>query len=232
MEMRKERHLVQVTEVEMIIPLIDPLKKPSTRRLPIYTSIVGVLGLVGCFLLIYVFPSPVRTADGSLVPDTGQHMLDTLLMVLVILDILGSALLLLLQARRLRTPHHIRINQEGIFYSYYLFTFVKWDEIAAFVPHKGNNAGGPFVLSIVLRDETTVIARFLEANSKNIWQKTLYCFLTRASLWFSHTSNAPSPLSLHQSVLPLSIDELITAIQERFATELREYHITFGQGRS
>lgn len=49
---------------------------------------------------------------------------------------------------------------------------------------------------------------------------------TRFTL-FRHL-NSSFPFGFSQRILPVSIDELLTTIQERFATELREHSIAIG----
>jgi len=50
--------------------------------------------------------------------------------------------------------------------------------------------------------------------------------MSKIDLYFYRRSNNLSPLIIPQGILPISIDELIAMLQERFASELREYHIT------
>jgi|SRR5579859_5927298 len=127
---------------------------------------------------------------------------------------------------------HLSISHQGIFICNFLFVFIRWDEISALVPYSQDSKGAPRRLGIVLQDSKAVLARFLEENSRNFWQRALYSFLVKISAWFLRFSKAPSLLYIGQEVLPISIDELVMALQERFATELCEYHISVYSGNN
>lgn len=138
--------------------------------------------------------------------------------------------------KRFRTSHaplsYLSISHEGIFLSHILFVFVPWNEIAALVPYWKNNEGNPQYLGIVLRDEKMVRKRFIQENARNSWQRALYSFLVGVNAWLLRLGRAPSSLSIDQDSIPISIDELIMAIREKFAAELREYHIPIRDGRT
>lgn len=146
----------------------------------------------------------------------------------------GKTEMLIPLTKGFRTSHtpvaHLSISHQGIFLCNFLFVFIRWDEISALVPYSQDSKGAYQHLGIVLRDTETVLARFLEENSRNIWQKALYSILIKPSVWLFHFSKDPSLLFLSQEVLPISIDELVMALQERFATELSEYHISVYPG--
>jgi hypothetical protein len=124
-------------------------------------------------------------------------------------------------------PHQLRINQEGIFCNLPVFsTLIPWDEIAALVPYTYHFLGDYPVLGIVPRDYNALITRTIEKHAKHAWQKAWYHLLDSINTWFSHGSNALTPIHVYESTLPISIDELLATIQERFAVELCEHHVT------
>ena len=77
-------------------------------------------------------------------------------------------------------------------------------------------------LAIVPQNPEVIIARIFDERSRNFLSR----FMSKIDLYFYRRSNNLSPLIIPQGILPISIDELIAMLQERFASELREYHIT------
>lgn len=110
--------------------------------------------------------------------------------------------LLTLCLRQMRAPlPYIRINHEGIFASEGSF-LIRWTDIKELSPPTRRRS---HFLRIVVRD-------IREVNSRaNILSRT---FLLAG---------------IDERTLPVSMDELLTTIQERFATELREHSITIGR---
>lgn len=109
--------------------------------------------------------------------------------------------LLTLFFRQMRAPlPYIRINHEGIFTSEGSF-LIRWTDIKELSPPTRQRS---HFLRIVVRDIREVSAR------ANIRSRT---FLLAG---------------IDERTLPISMDELLTTIQEHFATELREHSITIG----
>ena len=121
----------------------------------------------------------------------------------------------------------IRINQEGIFCGLPVFeTLITWDEIAVIAPYTLKFLGHYPVLGIIPRDYKALITRTIEEHAKNAWLRTWYHLLDNINTYFLHRSNALAYINIYQYKLPISIDEFITVIYERFAVELREHQVT------
>ena len=208
---------MQVTETEIILPFNANRNIPLSRRDILSLCIAGIFMLGGgIFLLI---------PHGGLIPITNESPLSILLIILSILILLPSTALLAmsLQGESMHSPRFVRIDHEGIFFSYLLPTVVKWSEISMLTPYTTRTYLGSrsVALGIAPQDPENILARITDKRSMNF----LSHFLMKADLYFYHRSNKPSPLILPQMLLPISIDELIAMIQERFANELREHHV-------
>ncbi len=201
---------MQVTDTEILLPfkLNNSL---SNRDMISFLGIGGIVMLgIGMFWLI---------ADWGQIPEI---LLPILLIGLAILFLLS--LVMLLQYER----YFIRIDHEGFFFSH-LFgvalvpTVVKWSEISTLLPYTLTSLGRSITaLGIVPHDPEALIARLVNGRSRNF----LSHFVAQINLFFYRRSSVLTPLNIPQVILPISIDELIAMIQERFAAELREYHIT------
>lgn len=212
---------MQVFETEIVIPLTAhmplPLKrgKRSPRRQLLFACMESAFGIgFGIFLLLS--SSGLKTSHGA--PAPGTNVLFALCIVLIVLAILLpliSLLTITLQARSTRSPHQVSINHEGIFTSRDSF-LIKWAEIKELSP--ATFLGSPY-LQIVPWDLAEVAERAKVSSGRS-----LRFGINLTLLLFGH-SKSPAPIGLSQRVLPISIDELLTAIQERFASELNEHHI-------
>lgn len=172
-----------------------------------------MLGL-GIFFLLFF--SGLKTSHGA--PAPGTNVLVALCIVLIVLAILLPLIALLtitLQARSTHSPHQVRINHEGIFTSRDSF-LIKWAEIKELSP--AMFLGSPY-LQIVPWDLAEVAKRAKVSSGR--FQR----FGINLTVLLFGRSKSLAPIGISQVVLPISIDELLTAIQERFASELQEHHI-------
>lgn len=212
---------MQVFEAEIVIPLTAqrPLPGKREKRSPrrqflfICFECAFMLGL-GIFLLLS--SSGLKTSHGA--PAPGADVLFALCIVLIVLAILLLLITLLtitLQARSTRSPHQVRINHEGIFTSRDSF-LIKWAEIKELSP--ATFLGSPY-LQIVPWDLAEVAERAKVSSGRFLH------FEINLTLLLFGRSKSPAPIGISQRVLPISIDELLTAIQERFASELHEYQV-------
>jgi hypothetical protein len=201
---------LQVTDTEILLPF-NVNSSLSSREMISFLGIGGIVMLgLGVFWLI---------ADWG---QTLEMLLPILLIGLAILFLLGS--MVLLQNER----YFIRIDREGFCFSH-LFgvalvpTVVKWSEISTLLPYTLTSLGRSIpVLGIVPYDPEALLARLVNGRSRNV----LAHVVSQMNLAFYRRSSALTPLNIPQVILPISIDALIAMIQEHFAAELREYHIT------
>jgi len=142
--------------------------------------------------------------------------LGIVLIVLAILLPLIDLLTITLRARSTRSPHQVRINHEGIFTSRDSF-LIKWGEIKELSP--ATFLGSPY-LQIVPWDLTEVAERAKVSSGR------LLRFGVNLTLLLFGRSKSPAPIGISQRALPISIDELLAAIQEHFAPQLLEHRIT------
>jgi hypothetical protein len=150
---------------------------------------------------------------------------------MIILSILTSlivALTIPLQIRQLRVgPAQLCISHEGILCSTLFPWSLRWDDIATLFLYTWEYLGSRPALGIVPRDFEALCTRFLEEHSRNARHRACYSLLLRISIWiYRRSKKSLAPIHILQVTLPISLDELIAIIQERFATELREHHIT------
>ena len=110
----------------------------------------------------------------------------------------------------------VRINHEGIFTSRDSFLF-KWVEIKELA--LSTFMGVP-LLRIVPWDLTEVAGRAKASVGP------FYRFGINLTLMLFGHSKSLAPIGISQMALPISIDKLLTAIQEHFGAELHEYRIT------
>jgi hypothetical protein len=121
----------------------------------------------------------------------------------------------------------LSINHKGILCGLPIFsTLITWDEMIAMVPYTWKLFGYTYpVLGIIPRDYKSLITRAIEEHTEHAWQRAWYHFLDKINAWFEHGSNARAPIHIFELRLPLSIDELLVVMQERFTVELREHHV-------
>ncbi len=208
---------MQVTETEIILPFKIERNRSFSKRNLVPLCLIGFLLLsAGVFFLI---------PHKGLIPTTGEEPLAIFLIVLAIMFLLPSisALAIMLRGESSRAPRFVRIDHEGIFFSHLLPVVVKWSEISTLVPYTWTYLGSYHAdLGIIPLNSEAIIDYIVENRSKNF----LSMILSKINLYLFSRSNALTPLNIPQVFLPITIDELITMIQERFADELSESHIT------
>lgn len=205
---------MQVTETEIILPFSVKRGIPLSRRDLLSLCLIGfaLLG-VGLFWLI---------PHGGPIPTAGGDSLAFVCIVLAILFLLPSVTALVLFQRGERSPQGVHITHEGILFAHLFPTVVAWSEISALVPYRWTYMGRPLtVLGVVPHDPEAIIARYIEKRSRNVFIR----FLAKSNIAISRRANTLTPLHIPQAMVPITIDELLAMIQERFADELREHHI-------
>jgi hypothetical protein len=211
---------MQVTETEVNYPLYirnehgQDISNPYALLVVMCAMFVLLLSLGICCLVFLPYISVILS-----------FLIDLFAILCILYSLIGAMTIPIL-VRGLRTgPWQLRINREGIFYSYILSIFIRWDEITALVP---STFWGMSKLSIVVRDEVTVFKRFLELNARNRWEMTYYRLVVQLNIWISRNFfHVPSPFYLGQKLLPISIGTLVMVIQEQFESKLREHRISF-----
>lgn len=180
------------------------------------------LCLMGIFLLgagvFFLIPHE------GLIPTTGEGPLAIFFLVLSILFLLPSiiALAMIRPGDRSRSSRFVRIDHEGFLFLYLFPTVVQWSEISSLVPYTRAYLGRPYAeLAIVPKDPEAILARIIDERSRGFFSH----FLARINVYFYRRSKTLSPLKVPQVILPVSVDELIAMIQERFANELREHRV-------
>ena len=204
------RVALQVTETEIVLSLDLNRYIPSKEMVS--------LGLVGLLML--------GGGIWWLVSTWGQvprMFLPILLIGLALLVLLGS--IMALDMLRQGDRRFVRITHEGVFFSPLLPTVVKWSEIAALGPYTRTFLGSSFIsLGFVPRDPEALFARIIEAHSNNAFFHVISKINVALYRRFSSTF---LPLQISQMALvPSSVDEVVTLIQERFSAELRASPIT------
>lgn len=134
---------------------------------------------------------------------------------------------IILQSESLPLSYCTRVTHEGFSFSH-LFgvalspLVVQWSEISALVPYTRIYLGRPVAsLGIVPHDPEAIVARIIQDKSVSFFSH----FLMKVNIYFYQRSKALSPLNIPSVILPVSIDELIELIQERFASELNTHCI-------
>lgn len=143
------------------------------------------------------------------------------------MQITEAEIIILLNVPMNSLLRQLHITHEGIFCGLPVFsTLISWDKMIAIVPYTLKLFGNNYpALGIIPRDYEALITRAIEEHARNAWQRAWYHLLDRINTWFEHRSNALAPIHIYELSLPISIDELLAVIQERFAVELREHHI-------
>ncbi|EFH87201.1 hypothetical protein [Ktedonobacter racemifer] len=204
---------MQVTDTEILLPFKNsPQNSPLSSR-----EMISYLGIGGSAML--------SIGIVWLIADWG-HIPEILLPILLI----GFAILCLLCSMMLwqNERHFIRIDREGFCFTQ-LFggtqvpTMVAWDEISSLGPYNTVIFGQSIIsLGIFPQDSEAIIARIVAQNSRTFLSR----LTVQINIYFHRRSNFLTPLHIPTGILPISIDELIAMIQERFAVELHEHHIT------
>lgn len=217
--------LLQVTETEILLSFNIKRDTPLSKRNMLPLCVVGFFLLGGGVLLLI--------PNGGLLPTSGEGPLAILLLVLLILFLLPSvtALTMTLHGENARAPRFVQIDQEGVCFSH-LFgvalvpMMVKWSEISLLVPYTRTSLGHRITaLGIVPQDVDALLACIIERRSGNFFSR----FLSQINISLYRRSHVLTPLNITQALLPISVDELIAMIQERFANELNKNRVTIGE---
>lgn len=219
---RKGDKPMQVTETEIILPIAASTSMQfSSRRSMISSCIWGILMLGGGIVLLLPQVGFIVAPGDVALP-----------IILISFGVLGFLLLFaeifMMFARRRNHVRCVRINCEGFFFPTAIFSSkppraVRWSEISALVPHAWNflRTSRP-TLSIIPRDSEAMIDRVIAEQSKGFFSH----LLAKLNMWMLYRCyHALSLFNIIQGTVPISIDELITLIQECFAGELREHHV-------
>lgn len=212
---------MQIMESEIILPLkYKALSKGSFIFLGGLLVYVVALDL---FLLNMASQAAARAkvtfaSDPALAQNIAHQWTTEEIWIIaaLVLELLIYGLFFAFQVRKLRTPSpSVRINREGIFTSRDSL-LIKWAEIKELSP--ATFMGSPY-LRIVPWNLAEVASRAKRSSGRFLR------FGINLTLLLFGRSKSPAPIGLSQRALPISIDELLTAIQERFASELQEHHI-------
>jgi hypothetical protein len=201
---------MQINKTEILLPL--NVKKSLSRKYLLSMGIIGfcILGL-GLFLL---------ASRGEPIPTASERLFPIFLISFAGLILLLSTIALILI--RQHEQHVVRINHDGFLFPQLLSTGVKWSEISALVPYTQIYLGQQVTaLAIVPQDTEKLLSRIFEDRSRSFLSR----FFSKLNLSFYLRSHAFSPLLIPQAISPISIDELISVIQEQFARELSEHHV-------
>lgn len=208
---------MQVLESAIVISLID---KPHAKTFFPPRSALLFLTL---FFLLWIGEGLWLATGASRFPDIQQNFYHEM----IIGGLVFAGILTLYGAFAFRkrdkrtTPPYVRIDQEGIFTSRDSFLF-KWAEIKEL--SLTTYMGSPF-LRIVPWNLAEVASRAKRSSGPFLR------FGINLTLLLFGRSKSP-PIGLGQVALPIPIDEMLTAIQERFASELREHHIMVRRSQS
>ncbi|MDQ2905926.1 MAG: hypothetical protein M3Y81_20580 [Chloroflexota bacterium] len=205
---------MQVIDSEIVITF---KYKSRLRNSLILSCVVCVFSVGGIFYLL-VSAAQMATRE-SRFPDfqNEAHQEVVFGTIFLVLMLLVYGLFFVDTIRKLRGPSaQLRISHEGIFMLFDAF-LMRWEEIKEVSP--SIFLGYP-LLRIVPCDAESVVAR-ASASARGFRS-----LLLKLNWLITRDSKTLSPLNISQRALPISIDELISAIQEHFAIELRAYHIT------
>ncbi len=219
---------MQVIESEIVIPL----KYKSNLKGSLIVLCVMLVYFVGLSLFLIIMASQaaakakVTFANDPVMAEDIAHQWITQEIwgiIMLVLMLFLYCIVFTFMIRKLRAPSpYVRISHEGVFTSRDSL-LIKWAEIkelslAIFM-------GSPY-LRIVPWNVEEVAAR-AKASSR-----PLIRFGINITLMFFRHAKSRAPIGLSQRALPISINELLTAIEEQFGAELREHHILVGNGRS
>ncbi len=211
---------MQVTETEIIISLAFPLSLADPLK-----QGLRFLGL-GSVLLFVVNITLLLASRG-----TAPIWVDVLLGGSILLGLLVVAGLVQFRQNSpgLAAPI-VRISHEGIFFAQCFGVacpiLITWSDISALVPFTlTTRMGRPVGLAIVPHDQEMLLDQLLKHRSNDVLARLV--FHINASVYKRTTM--PTPLTLPQGLLTISVDELILMIQERFASELREHSVAISE---
>jgi hypothetical protein len=202
---------MQITESEIVIPL----KYKERLKAPL----IILCGFLAYFIALCIFLINLTLKQtSSQFPDIRNDAHNTMLFEVCafIFIVILYSMLFAFFIRRLRAPSpYVCINHEGIFTSRDSF-LIKWREIREL--SLATFMGSPYLRIVPWNGEE--IATRAKASSRLSMR-----FAIDATVMLFRRSKSPAPIGLSQMVLPISIQELLVAIQEHFGTELREHHI-------
>lgn len=195
---------MQVTEAEVFLPFNTTHSLPYKNPLQFYAAGLTSLGLGILLLVLHV-----------------ELLLAIVLLAAGILLLISPVLIA--WSNKSVSRQFVRMNHEGILLTSALPMVVQWGDIATVALSTWTSLGHPMrSLSFVPRDPEAMIARIIEHKAKNGFSRLL--INTNISLY--RRLHAPSPLMIPQGVSPIPLGELLTLIQERFGSELRENRVT------
>lgn len=210
---------MQINETEILFPLNASRNKTISRKDMLYLCIAGIVMLgIGIFVLI---PQGGQIIDAILIPSSAKVPLSILLSIVGALILFGS-IVALMELRPNNNSRLVRVNHDGFFFPHLLSTIVTWGEISTIAPYMQNYLGQHIaVLAIVPQDTEEILSRVFAERSRSFFSS----FYAKINIAFYHRSRALSPLQIPQVLLPVSIDDFISLIQERFASELNEHRV-------
>lgn len=203
---------MQVFESEIVIPLT------YRPRVKAFFPLIGALLFFVLFFIIWIVEGFWLAAGASRFPDIQQNFYQEMIiggLVFAIILVLYGLFFSFIKRQKPASPPYIRIDHEGIFTSRASF-LIRWAEIKELSP--ATFMGSPY-LRIVPWDLAEVASRAKVSSGR------FFRFWINLTLLLFGRSKSPAPIGIYQIALPISIDGLLTTIQERFAPELHEHHI-------
>ncbi|HLV99034.1 MAG TPA: hypothetical protein VKT82_10180 [Ktedonobacterales bacterium] len=194
------------------------------QRVFLLCSLAVLLGSVFCLCLLLFFilylgvPTDTLPAIQEQARETRQQGIMEFAVGLVLLLALYGLFALLIRDRMRNTDTAFRATQEGIYTSPNAL-LIRWSEIRT-LSYRVLPLMGSAYLRVVLWRGTGVYARALASSAS----PSVRISLALASLT-AFLSPSPTLVVVVEAALPISLEELLTTIQEQFALQLREHHI-------
>ncbi len=214
---------MQHSQRELSIPFVSSfnIQKALVRAysgliLQIILFIAGPVAIIAIFTNMHVFSNMHGDAESNAV----LFLLFLSLVILPGYGIWGRFKYLKILRRRQRAPAEaLRVNQEGIYFSTWIF----WKEIEAIFLYTVTFRGKDHtVIGIVPRDYQAISSRFVRERSSGLFSRLV---MWGTSYWVLHDSRFLAPINITQERLPLSVETLMEEIRTHFAAELEAYRI-------
>ncbi len=209
---------MQVLESEIVIPLA------YRSRTKTWFPPIGTLVFLVFFFIIWIGEGLWLAAGASRFPDIQQNFHQGMIIgsvVFVVILILYGLVFAFRTRQKHTSPPYVRINHEGIFTSRDSL-LIKWAEIKALSP--ATFLGTPY-LQVVPWNLAEVASRAKRSSGRFLR------FGIHLTLLLFGRMKSPATIGISQMALPISIGELLAAIQEHFAPELLEHRITVGRSQ-